>query len=280
MTDFLAGALAFFYDVWPSYGGSIILFTLAIMAVLTPLSLKSSRSMIAMQRLAPDLKKLQQEHKDDREALNREMMALYQEHKVSPFSSCLPLLLQMPVFFLLYRVLNGLTRVGKDGNFNPKSLDPDSSLSQALRATDKMMSFGMDLSKGALKELQTEGVITALPYIVLVLLVAVTAYYQQRQLSARNTNTAVNPQQQMIMKFMPLMFVFISFSLPAGVVVYFVISNLVRIMQQAWITRVEYGDDDKKPAAIETRVVEKNLNDTSKPAGQSPQRYKKKKKRK
>lgn len=280
MTDFLAGALAFFYDVWPSYGGSIILFTLAIMAVLTPLSLKSSRSMIAMQRLAPALKKLQQEHKDDREALNREMMALYQEHKVSPFSSCLPLLLQMPVFFLLYRVLNGLTRVGKDGNFNPKSLDPGSSLSQALRATDKMMSFGMDLSKGALKELQTEGVVTALPYIVLVLLVAVTAYYQQRQLSARNTNTAVNPQQQMIMKFMPLMFVFISFSLPAGVVVYFVVSNLVRIMQQAWITKVEYGEDDKKPAAIETRVVEKNLNDTSKSAGQSPQRYKKKKKRK
>lgn len=277
MFDLLANSLAFLYDLWPSYGGSIVLFTLAIMLVLTPLSLKSSRSMIAMQRLAPELKKLQKEHKDDREALNREMMALYQEHKVSPFSSCLPMLLQMPVFFILYRVLSGLTSIGKDGNFNPKYLDAESSLAIALRKTNEMMSFGMDLSKGAIKELQTEGIITALPYLFLVAIVGVTAYYQQRQVSSRNPNAEVNPQQQMVMKLMPAIFVFMSTSLPAGVVLYFVVSNIVRIAQQGWITRVEYGDD-KPGKIIETRVVQDNSKSTAKPAVKSSQRNKKKRK--
>lgn len=291
--DLLAGTLAFFYDLWPSYGGSIILFTLAIMAVLTPLSLKSSRSMIAMQRLAPELKRLQQEHKGDREALNREMMALYQENKVSPFSSCLPLLLQTPVFIVLYRVLSGLTKRGDDGNFNPSYLDADSALAAALRATSKMSSLGMDLSKGALKQLQNEGILTALPYLILVSLVAVSAYYQQRQISARNTNAPSNPQQQMVMKLMPAIFVFMSLSLPAGVVLYFVVSNGVRILQQGWVTRMYFDREDNSSGVIEARVAESKLkksvnqakpSDQTKPGGQaktpasSSQRKKRKRK--
>lgn len=267
--EFLAGLLAFFYELWPSYGVAIILFTLAIMAVLTPLSLKSSRSMIAMQRLAPDLKRLQKEHKNDRETLNREMMALYQEHKVSPFSSCLPLLIQMPVFIVLYRVLTGLTSMGSNGNFDPKYLSSESALATALRATDKMISFGMDLSKGALKELQNEGVLTALPYLILVGLVAATGYYQQRQVSARSSNTEVNPQQQMVMKIMPAMFVFISLSMPAGVVLYFVVSNLVRVAQQGWVTRVYFNGDDGKSKVLEARVVEERAKSSEPPKSKS-----------
>ena len=108
MFDALAGALAFFYTLWPSYGGSIFLFTVAIMLVLTPLSIKSTRSMIRMQRVQPELKKLQTKYKDDREALNREMMAFYSANNINPFSSCLPLLLQMPVFIVLFRVLRDM----------------------------------------------------------------------------------------------------------------------------------------------------------------------------
>ena len=102
MFDFLAGVIAFFYDLWPSYGMAIVLFTLAIMLVLTPLSIKSTRSMIAMQRVQPELKKLQAQHKNDKEALQREMMAFYQANNINPFSSCLPLLLQMPIFIVLF----------------------------------------------------------------------------------------------------------------------------------------------------------------------------------
>jgi YidC/Oxa1 family membrane protein insertase len=249
--QFLADALAFFYDIWPSYGGAILLFTLAVMLVLSPLAIKSTRSMIRMQRLQPEMKKLQAKYKDDREALNREMMAFYKANNVNPFSSCLPLLLQMPVFIVLYRVLHGLTQTGSDGTFDPKYLDHGSSLYQDLSATDKMMSWGMDLSKSAVQELQDRGVLVAIPYILLVGIVVVTSFVQQRQIQGRNPNAAANPQQQMIGRILPFIFIPISISLPAGVVVYFAVSNLVRVGQQALVTKLEFSgkEDDGKGAA-------------------------------
>jgi YidC/Oxa1 family membrane protein insertase len=248
MFDFLAGLLAELYKLWPSYGGAIILFTALIMLVLSPLSIKSTRSMIAMQRVGPEVKKLQQKHKGDREALNREMMAFYQEHNINPFSSCLPLLLQIPVFFVLYQVLIGLTRRSDPGDptsmFNPKYLEgEDTPLAVALRGTNEMMSFGMDLSQSAWTELRTAGLLVALPFIVLVALVVITAVVQQRQVQGRNPAAAVNPQQQMIAKVIPFIFVPISISLPAGVVIYFVVSNLVRIGQQALVTKLDFRQD-------------------------------------
>jgi YidC/Oxa1 family membrane protein insertase len=242
--QFLARTLAFFYDIWPSYGGAIILFTLAVMLVLSPLAIKSTRSMIRMQRLQPELKKLQAKHKDDREALNREMMAFYKANNVNPFSSCLPLLLQMPVFIVLYRVLTGLTKKGPDGNFEPAYLDHTSSLYRDLSGTDEMMSFGMDLSKSAVQELQDAGVITAIPYILLVAVVVVTSFVQQRQIQGRNPNSStMSPQQQMIGRIMPFIFIPISISLPAGVVIYFAVSNLVRVGQQALVTKLEFSHE-------------------------------------
>ncbi|HEV2809871.1 MAG TPA: YidC/Oxa1 family membrane protein insertase [Acidimicrobiales bacterium] len=247
MFDFLAGLLAELYKLWPSFGGAIILFTALIMLALSPLSIKSTRSMIAMQRVGPEVKKLQQKHKGDREALNKEMMAFYQEHNINPFSSCLPLLLQIPVFFVLYQVLIGLTRRSDPSDptsfFNPKYLEgEDTPLAVALRSTNEMMSFGMDLSQSAWTELRTEGLVTALPFVVLVALVVITAVVQQRQVQGRNPAAAVNPQQQMIAKVIPFIFVPISISLPAGVVIYFVVSNLVRIGQQALVTRLDFKD--------------------------------------
>jgi YidC/Oxa1 family membrane protein insertase len=273
--DLLANLLAFFYDLWPSYGVAIILFTLTIMLLLTPLSIKSTRSMIAMQRVQPELKKLQQKHKGDREALNKEMMAFYQENNINPFSSCLPLLLQMPVFIVLYQVLSGLTRRAVKGdptsNFNPKYFEgEDAPLAVALRATNKMMSFGMDLSRSALSTLQDDGVVKALPYIILVGLVALTAWYQQRQIQGRNLNrdAPINPQQQMITKILPFIFIPISISLPAGVVIYFVVSNLVRIGQQAAVTKLEFGPDGqpkhpKKPKPPADDAIETTSRDAT-----------------
>jgi YidC/Oxa1 family membrane protein insertase len=224
-----------------------------VMLVLSPLAIKSTRSMIRMQRLQPEMKKLQAKYKDDREALNREMMAFYKANNVNPFSSCLPLLLQMPVFIVLYRVLHGLTQTGSDGTFDPKYLDHGSSLYQDLSATDKMMSWGMDLSKSAVQELQDRGVLVAIPYILLVGIVVVTSFVQQRQIQGRNPNAAANPQQQMIGRILPFIFIPISISLPAGVVVYFAVSNLVRVGQQALVTKLEFSgkdDDGKHPPKV------------------------------
>jgi YidC/Oxa1 family membrane protein insertase len=239
MFSALASALAFFYKLWPSYGGSIFLFTVVIMLVLTPLSIKSTRSMIRMQRVQPELKKLQTKYKDDREALNREMMAFYSANNINPFSSCLPLLLQMPVFIVLFRVLRGLTRTDTTGHFNPKYLDSNSSLAIALRGSTRMMSFGMDMSKSAISELRDQGLVTALPFFVLVVFVAGTQWYQQRQISGRSGNTVVSSQQQMMTKVLPFIIVPFALEFPAGLVVYYVTSNLMRVGQQALVTQLE-----------------------------------------
>ena len=264
MFDFLAGVLAELYKVWPSFGGAIILFTALIMLVLSPLSIKSTRSMIAMQRVGPEVKKLQQKHKGDREALNKEMMAFYQENNINPFSSCLPLLLQIPVFIVLYQVLIGLTRrsAGPLSNFDPKYLEgEDTPLAVALRGTNEMVSFGMDLSQSAWNEITNGSLVAALPFVVLVGLVVITAVIQQRQVQGRNTSASVNPQQQMIAKVMPFIFVPISVSIPAGVVIYFVVSNLVRIGQQALVTRLDFrdkpSDKDGDKAALDAKSTPK-----------------------
>ena len=268
MFDAVASALAFFYDLWPSYGGAIILLTLAIMLLLTPLSIKGTRSMIAMARLQPELKKLQQKHKGDREKLNQEMLAFYQEHKINPLAGCLPLLLQMPIFIVLYRVIDGLGRVqekvvtadtpavlreaaerctDRAGELcirGPKYLEPDTSLYQDLAQTVRdgsihMVSFGIDLTNSMTKALD-ESIVEAIPFVLLVALVALTGYVQQKQVSARQQGAPVNPQQQMLTRLMPGFFALISIGIPAGVVLYFVVSNGVRIGQQYLVTRMEH----------------------------------------
>src|SRR5688572_17630021 len=104
-----AGLLSWFYGLTSNYAISIALIAVVVMAVITPLTLKSTKGMLEMQRLAPEMRKLQQQHRNDRQKLNEEMMKLYQEHKVNPMSSCLPLLAQMPVFIIMFRILHGLT---------------------------------------------------------------------------------------------------------------------------------------------------------------------------
>src|SRR5438874_6297285 len=122
----LSSLMAFFYGLVPNYGISIILLTVVVMLVLTPFTVKSTRSMLAMQRLQPEIKRLQQQHKNDRQALNEAMMAFYKEHNVNPLGGCLPMLLQMPVFFGLYEAIRDLTKNP------PQALSKTSSLFKAL----------------------------------------------------------------------------------------------------------------------------------------------------
>ena len=104
--------LVFFHDTFSiGWGTSIIALTITIRALLLPLTLKQVKSMQEMQRIAPQMKELQAKYKDDRQRLNQEMMKLYQEHKVNPFASCLPLLAQLPVFISLFYLLRNDLRV-------------------------------------------------------------------------------------------------------------------------------------------------------------------------
>jgi YidC/Oxa1 family membrane protein insertase len=279
MYVFIAKPLEFFYGIYPNYAVAIALLTLSIMILLLPLTLKGTRSMLAMQKLQPELKKIQNKYKDDRQKLNEEMMAFYKENNINPVSGCLPLLLQMPVFIVLYRTLfqllnrapygydmgaaavrattnvNGGAGAGvweRFGFFQPQHISHSSQLYIDLSNTRVMEAWGMNLAESAQKALR-EGVGHAAAYIILVLLVTATSYYQQKQVSGRNPQAQVNPQQQMLMRIMPLFFAFISFTLPAGIVVYFLVSNLFRVGQQALITRTMYRDD-AGPLATTGRV--------------------------
>jgi len=282
MFNAIGTVLAWLYDATHNYGLAIMLLTLAIMVVLTPLTLKGTRSMIAMQRLQPEMKKIQNRYKDDRQKLNEEMMKFYKENSINPVGGCLPLVLQMPVFFVLYRVLYGLTNpagYGQDmgrafgkaatdpqavfanfGAFHPNHLSKSSKMYADLSRAREMKSFGLDLATSASHALSTNFV-KALPFLVLIALIALTAWYQQKQIQGRNpaAQQQINPQQQMLMKIMPYFLPLISFTLPAGVILYFVVSNVYRIGQQGFITRTMYTDEKGRlipPAVIDTTSAE------------------------
>ena len=254
--EFLAQVLSFFYDLVPNYAIAIALLTLVVMVVTTPFTLKGTRSMIQMQRLQPEMRKLQLQYKDDRQKLNEELMAFYKENNLNPLGGCLPLLLQAPVFFFLYHVLRGLTYIPEGAStFSPKYLDESSTMYRHLHATDQMMAFGIDLAESASRALSVSFV-HGLPHIVLVVIVALSSYYQQRQIQGRNPNADVPQQTQMIMKLLPLMMVFVSFVAPSALVVYFVVSNLYRIGMQYYITRTLYHGEDSLGAQAQRASAE------------------------
>jgi YidC/Oxa1 family membrane protein insertase len=116
--DVIAALLAYIYALWNNYAWAITGLTLVIMIALTPLTLKGTRSMMVMQQLQPEMKKIQTRYKDDRQKLNEELLKFYKENDINPLGGCLPLLVQMPVFIVLYAVLRGLTRRTSPLGFN------------------------------------------------------------------------------------------------------------------------------------------------------------------
>ena len=259
--EIVAKTLSAFYDVSSNYAISIAMLTLVVMVVTTPFTLKGTRSMIQMQRLQPEMRRLQLKHKDDRQKLNEELMAFYKENQLNPLGGCLPLILQAPVFILLFQVIQGLTRRGDDGTFNPKHLDASSALYRALDGAKEMTAFGVDLAESASKALSS-GFVHGLPHVIMVAIVAVSSYYQQKQIQGRNPGAEIPPQQKMLMRLMPAMFVFFAFVSPAALVVYFVTSNLYRIGMQHYITRTLYHGEGSLGAQAQDAAREaKALND-------------------
>jgi YidC/Oxa1 family membrane protein insertase len=256
--EIIAKTLSFFYDIIPNYAVAIGLLTLLAMIVTTPFTLKGTRSMIQMQRLQPEMRRLQLKYKDDRQKLNEELMAFYKENGLNPLGGCLPMLLQAPVFFILYRVVRGLTHpetVGGKELFDPKYLDHTSKLYESLHGAERMMAFGVDLAESASHAL-TRGFVHGLPPVVMVAIVAVSSYYQQKQIQGRNPNAEIPPQQKMLMRLMPLMFVVFAFVSPAALVVYFVVSNLYRIGMRHYITRTLYHGEDSLGAQAHKATLE------------------------
>lgn len=265
MFEIPAALLSWFYGLTSSYTVSIALIAAVVMAITTPLTLKSTKGMLEMQKLAPEMRKLQNEYRNDRTKLNEEMMKLYQEHKVNPMASCLPLLAQAPVFYIMFRVLRGMAYTPRgaarpvadavwgafqradevaDPGFVPRYLAIDSALYKSLFGEQSIMTFGLDLSKSA-AEAVAEGFGAGIWYVLLVVLLGAMYFVQQRMVAARaSISPTMSASQQKLMQYLPVFFAVFQIFFLSALVVYYIFQTLFRIAQQAYITRAFYGHDE------------------------------------
>lgn len=222
------------------YGVAIILLTILVKLVLLPLTWKQTKSMMALQRLQPEIKKLQEKYKNDKEKLGQETMKFYKENKVNPLSGCLPLLLQMPVFIALYEVLRKYVitpPIMLVGNV----FTSGTPISKAIPAGANTSYFFSKTGFLWVKNL-ADSTITADPFWILIILMALTTWYSQKQVTS-------DPRQQKMMMIMPFLMAFVAIRLPAGVVLYWIVTNVLQIAQQGAIAKM-----DKKTAATEGAI--------------------------
>jgi YidC/Oxa1 family membrane protein insertase len=264
--------LAGLYAVWPNYGFAIAGLTVIIMLALTPVTVKSTKSMLAMQRLQPEMKKLQAKYKgpENREQLNQEMMRLYKENGTSPFGACLPSLLQMPFLIVLDTLIRGLsTTVSRGSHYinqfgvntvckqascgAPRYIPTSSQMHSNLVANDGQMHwwFGMDLSAYPFSHHGANQALLTLPYLALIAAAMFLQYYQMKQMNSRNPQAAAaNPQMQQMQKFFPILFGIIYLKVPAGATIYMVVSSAMRIGTQ----EVMFRTGMVEPVAVEREI--------------------------
>ena len=220
----LFNLLVFFYNLIPDIGVAIILLTIVVKAILWPLSHKALKSQKALQNLQPKMEAIKEKYKDNKEKQGQEMMALYKREKINPFSSCLPLLIQLPFIIAVFRVFrNGL-------------IDTDFSILYNFISSPGYINpimFGiLDLSK---------------PQIFLGVLAGAAQFLHSRALLKRNKTLKVNDKKKgssfpetmskQMMYFMPVLTVIISASLPGGLALYWFIITLLNVVDQHFINK-------------------------------------------
>lgn len=241
-------------DTGWAWGLSIVSLVILIRICLIPLFVKQIKSTRAMQTLQPEMKKIQERYKNDRQRQSEEMMKLYKETGTNPLSSCLPILAQSPFFFALYHVLNGIATGKTIGVIN----DP------LLASARKAHIFGAPLAAkfmdssdkvGALGASLTDvRVVTA----VMIVLMSFSQFYTQRQLMTKNVDTTVKTpfmqQQKMLMYVFPVMFAVFGINFPVGVLVYWLTTNVWTMGQQMYVIHNNPTPGSKAQAAYLERL--------------------------
>jgi YidC/Oxa1 family membrane protein insertase len=205
----LLKALNWFYNYLHNYGLAIIALTIVIKIIFWPLTHKSYKSMQGLKKLQPKMQEIREKHKNDRETMNKELMQLYRTYNVNPLGGCLPMVLQIPVFLALYRMLYGAVELYQE---------PFALWINDLTAPDRLP-VGFEI-----------------PYLgglpVLTLLMGVSMFLQQKM-----TPTPGDPRQQKIMLMLPLVFIVVFVNFPSGLVLYWLTNNVLSIAQQYFINR-------------------------------------------
>jgi YidC/Oxa1 family membrane protein insertase len=225
-----------------SWGLAIVGLTVVIRAVLLPLTVKQFRSMQELQRLAPQLKALQEKYKDDKQRQQQEIMAFYREHKVNPFASCLPLLLQLPVFISLFYMLRtdlkkhicGTQLVDHYNALHHKAIATVSQLPSSYISKTSCQTVAPHSGKFLfLPDITNKA--TGIALVVLLLL-----YVGSQVASTLLMSASADPNQRRLMLVLPLFFVIILYAYPAGLLVYWITTNLWTI-GQGWFVRRTLG---------------------------------------
>lgn len=201
---FLLHILNLSHRITGNYGIDIILLTILVKIAFWPLTQKSFQSMREMQKLQPEMAKLREKHKDDPTQMNKEIMELYKRHKVNPLGGCLPMVLQIPVFFGLYQALSSTIQL-RHAPFFLWITD--------LSAPERLPILGYGVP-------------------VLTILLGVSMFVQQRM-----SPPAGDPTQQKVMMFMPIIFTYMFIGFPAGLTLYWLTNNVLTIAQQYFVLR-------------------------------------------
>ncbi len=270
--------LAWLYDAVGNFGIAIIILTILFRVVLLPLGIKQIKSMQAMQALQPKIKEIQKKYKGNKQKVQEQTMKLYQEYGVNPLGGCLPLLLQFPILIAMYSVIRAPVPFPADPErpgvveYSNNHLPEGSELFKDITAHEGkgqiflLMNLQCSAATAGRRApvLNTErkpsgdtldcGDSTAdrIPYYAMLALMIGTTFYSTRQTQKATPASAQNQQTRVISKVMPVMFGVFGFAFPAGLVLYWTVSNLFQIGQQSTMLRLGHIG----PAAMERRLSE------------------------
>lgn len=288
-----------YYNLTPEhnkYGIAIIIFTLIIKIILLPFAIKQQKAMMGMQKIQPHIEEIKAKYKNDMNKMNEETMKLYAEHKVNPFGSCLPALLQFPIFIALYatitqplkyvlkftenqlyginhtlnfiypadqiksqiqmidkskeiifsasgnNIINYVTTKIQEVNNFPNLLEilnkygyTQNNLSEISNLFEKVSNLSLDFL--GLNLAQTPSISSINPIIIIPILAAVTTYLSSKLMSGMTPQAGDNTTQNTMMIMMPVMTLFFTFSMPAGLGLYWIVSNVIQIIQQFFLNK-------------------------------------------
>ena len=213
-----------------AWGLSIVGLVIVIRILLIPLFVKQIKAQRNLQLIQPQMKEIQKKYAGDRQKQSEEMMKLYRESGTNPLSSCLPILVQAPIFFALFRVLQGMAQDKAVGVLTPELVD------QGREATI----FGVPIYGTFMNADETPNpTATRVVTLIMIILMSLTTFITQRQLIVKNT-AADNPivrQQKLLLYVFPIMFAIGGINFPLGVLIYWLTTNLWSMGQQFWVIR-------------------------------------------
>lgn len=222
MLDIIANPMGqlmlWLYNIIGDYGYAIVAFTLITKVILLPINIKQTQSTKRMNEMQPKMKALQEKYKNDKAKMNEKLMELYKEEKYNPASGCLPSLIQLPIVIALFNVLRYPVKY---------VFGTDAAYAQIAKGFLWMTDIGLVETKATLLMVGT----FAIP--VLAIISGVTTYIQMKMISP----STKDPTQQSMTNMMPIMFAFITYTVPAGLAIYWIVGNIFTIIQQAVMLR-------------------------------------------